>query len=374
LLDITTTNPIDYENYVDLGFGQPLLIDQEKNKTPQTIQLTSCPEQQARQGLKVQVLGKIEFMINSAFVLRHIPKRIKRFELDRNGLQELYSKLYDLKEWSCCWTKKGSNRLEILPSSWNSSLEDYDSAKQNEAESLTVDIFADTKYSCHTHPFIGYLVKGFMFSSPSKLDFVGCLRFYKSFRFHFVATMEGLYQIEYTPITRIYALFLEQFHPECFEIFAHLFGLYVNNPRMLSIQQSLQQLEQTEHLEQLELNIHFIRNLYQQGQFETHTLHRVRERNIQKYVDYINQCTFHTLLTFSPSKYHDLSSSDLRTLHTRRDQLQKCLRTFIETDFKQLNVCHFRFVTWNEIQTHPYLEAVDYKDIDYAPFMALKSG
>ena len=83
----------------------------------------------------------------------------------------------------------------------------------------------DTKYTCHTHPFIGYLVYGNLSASPSVADFTSCLNLYHIYRFHFVATMEGIYQIEFTPETKVVSLFLDQFHPECFEILVYLFQI-----------------------------------------------------------------------------------------------------------------------------------------------------
>jgi hypothetical protein len=366
LLHISTSSPSDYETYVDAGFNIPLWV-----KEQDLIQLTFTRIDSSTS--RLITLDKIEFMINAWSLLRTVSNRLKRFELVSSDLKILYTKLYDLKEWSCCWTKIGSNRLGILHHTWRSADEDYDSNKGNVTESLSVELLTDTKYTCHTHPFIGYLVYGNLSASPSVVDFTSCLNLYHIYRFHFVATMEGIYQIEFTPETKVVSLYLDQFHPECFEILVYLFGLFLSNQRILRLQYALQDFYK-QSFEHLETEINQIREMYYTGQFTHHELDPIRAQNIQKYLTYVNNGTLESLLNFKPSHLHNLTQKDLNNLEYNRTQLMKCLSTFIETDFSQLKLCYFRFLSWEDVQSHPFLEAIDYEDISYAPFMALKSG
>ena len=366
LLPIATSSPTDYETYVDSGFTIPLWV-----KDQDLIQLTFV--RSSTGSARVSILDKIEFMINAWFLLRKVSNQFKTFELVSSDLKILYTKLYDLKEWSCCWTKVGPNRLGILQHTWRSAREDYDSNKGNVNESLTVELLTDTKYTCHTHPFIGYLVYGNLSASPSVNDFISCLNLYHIYRFHFVVTMEGIYQIEFTPETKVISLYLDQFHPDCFEILVYLFGLFVSNQRILRLQYALQEFY-NQSIDHLESKINQIRNMYHNGQFTHHELDPIRSQNIQKYLTYVNNGTFESLLKFKPSHLHNLTQTDLIHLESNRTQLMTCLSTFIETDFNQIKLCFFRFLSWEDAQTHPFLEAIDYGDLSYAPFVILRSG
>lgn len=364
VLDLNQTSLQECQHYIHLGFVRSIWLPCEERIRLEVDDSTQMNTYQA--------LDQAEFILNAHQLLKQVSGKFKKFELDRADLELLYSRLYDYKEWSCCWKKIGKDKLGILHTSWLSAAEDYDSSKEN-VKSFNVNVSKATKYSCHTHPFIGYLVMGLLFSSPSILDFMSCMRLYQTYRFHFVATMEGLYQIEFSPETRILLLFLEQKYPEIFELFIYLFHLYLSNQRISYAREAFEELTEMDS-DSVEQSIHYIQMLYEQGVFHSHDIDPIRMTAIGQYLNYVNQATLEDLIYFTPTRHHQLTSEQLDQLSQDQSTLFQCLSQFMHTDFKIFRLCYFRYVSWADIQQHPYFEAIDYSDLEYAPFAGFKSG
>lgn len=331
------------QQLVQMGFSQPQL---KQNGIIRVMYTTKS---------EPNTLERCIYISHAYRYCIHLSDRsLKTFFLDSYGIDQLKEKLYDDREWFCNWKKKSSNELVIDSNSWRIS---------SENDPFAVDIRLDSKYACHTHPLKAYLYYGTLFGSPSASDFYTTIVHYKEFRFHFVVSMEGIYQIEISPEVKMLLLFFEIFYPNCVDLFTQLFRIYMANENSRKIKVIY------EGDPQVEQKYQEIRNLYDQGIFKHASIHQTRQQQIQHLLDYVNQSTITKLVRFVPSKNHVLDTEDRKIL-AQKEQLIHCIHKFTDINF---NLCHLRFVDWQTATEPIQFDAIDYVNPNFKPFVGLQS-
>jgi GNAT superfamily N-acetyltransferase len=353
--------------YTKLGFTQPRITNTTAAGTvhPQLFIAMIYKSHSTPQRIQ-QTRNMIECM-HEFYTFYSQPLSFKRIRMDVNSLQQIHRKLFEKREWAYAWNLFGNN-LTMNPFSGISAKEDFDPLRQNLAQAFTVPLI-QADFSCHTHPLSAYLAYEAIYGSPSSTDYIGVCENI-NIRTHFVFTIEGMYQIETSILTKLFIYYLKEYSLQnCWNTFSDLLQIYLSINKVRNIRFVLGE-EYSFDVVKVEQEYQKILLEYNTFQPQDHlkllapVITQIRHKQIDRMIQYVHSINLFKLLTFNIEAIHDITPTQLQTLQTKRAELKNCIKQF--TDKLDFQIFNIQFHPWMDIehqlnQNHMYeLSISDY--------------